>query len=173
MAAAPITQLIRQATGGDAPPRGTLTQWATTIGTTVATVSRWRGGTIPDSEWWPRLATALNISENDVATASGHTSPEPGVIRRLETIERQGNDVLARLDALEQGLVSSIDSVAATRGAQFDAVVSGVEKAADALERLERQVSRLQRPAVDKRPASGSKGSRSGSGSARARTPCP
>lgn len=69
-----ITDLIREATGGNKPPRGTLTRWADTVGVSTATVSRWRGGTVPDPENWAGLADALEMTVEEIETACGQTA---------------------------------------------------------------------------------------------------
>ena len=78
-----LQSLIRAASGGDRPPRGFLTRFAERIGVSTSTVSRWREGTVPDAEWWPKLADALGLSEAEVRQAA--TSARLGARTRWPT----------------------------------------------------------------------------------------
>jgi hypothetical protein len=103
-----LQNLIRAASGGDRPPRGFLTRFAERIGTSTSTVSRWRDGTVPDAEWWPRLAEALDLTEAEVRQAATAAKQAPDsmadVQARLERIEQRMARLNSQMDVIELSL---------------------------------------------------------------------
>jgi hypothetical protein len=91
-----LKSLIREASGGDNPPRGFLTRFAERIGTSTSTVSRWREGAVPDAEWWPRLAQALDLTEAEIRQAATRARRTPDSMA----------DLRARMDRFEQSLAT-------------------------------------------------------------------
>lgn len=85
-----ITTLIRDATGGDHPPRGALTRFAEKVGTTSPSVTRWRAGTVPDPEVWPALGLTLGLTPAELEAAATTTSTAP--------VEDQLATILSRID---------------------------------------------------------------------------
>lgn len=104
-----ITLLIRVATGGDKPARGVLTRWAERVGTSTSTVTRWRGGTIPDPEWWPKLAEVLEVSEAEVHAATETAVSEPTIA-----------GLYAKLDHLTGLVQRLVDNSKPRRGAEIE-----------------------------------------------------
>jgi hypothetical protein len=98
-----ITQAIRAKTGGDNPPKGAMAMFARDMDTTNATVTRWRDGTVPGSEWWPRLAEVLDLPEAEVealAIRSRRQDWRTAVAelhQRLDALQRESDSAGQRL----------------------------------------------------------------------------
>ena len=103
-----LKSLIRAASGGDNPPRGFLTRFAERIGTSTSTVSRWRDGAVPDAEWWPKLADALDMTEADVRQAATMARRTPDSMAdlqaRLDRIEKRMATLNAQMNVIEVSL---------------------------------------------------------------------
>jgi DNA-binding transcriptional regulator YdaS (Cro superfamily) len=110
-----LQSLIRAASGGDRPPRGFLTRFAERIGVSTSTVSRWREGTVPDAEWWPKLADALGLSEAAVrqAATSARRSPDSmaDLRARIDRVETR----LAVLDGHMSVIETTLEELRAQR----------------------------------------------------------
>jgi hypothetical protein len=102
---------IRAASGGDRPPRGFLTRFAERIGVSTSTVSRWRDGTVPDAEWWPKLAEALGVSEAEVQRAATAARPTPDSMADLRARMDRFEQRLARLDTQMNVIELTLDEL--------------------------------------------------------------
>jgi DNA-binding transcriptional regulator YdaS (Cro superfamily) len=110
-----LQSLIRAASGGDRPPRGFLTRFAERIGVSTSTVSRWREGTVPDAEWWPKLADALDLSEAEVRQAATSARRSPDTMADLRARIDRVESRLAALDGHMTVIETTLEELRAQR----------------------------------------------------------